>query len=144
MAMSKIAFDASMYFRFGRHARSGIVARTCFDAVVSGERTGTTRFPEDGPAQYARWALCRPGTLVRIWSTPCEAGVFRGDSCVIEITEEPRRIQLSCIAREDWSKAEGWSPKYIDALLARGRDFGVQVRFRLETPPVKSQAEFAW
>ena len=127
--------DASMYFRFGKSQRHGVTAKTCFEAVVKGERTSTTRFPQDGPEQFARWRALRPGDLVRIWSGPFKEGAFKGDSCLIEVTEAPRRVLLSEIDREAWSMAEGWAPEFLDFLMGRGRQDGVQVRYRMHTSP---------
>lgn len=133
-----------MSFRFGKMAREGVVSRTCFDAVVKGERTGTTRFPQDGASQYAKWVLARPGDIIRIWSDAAQDGIFRGKSCLIEIVDEPRVIQLSTANRSEWSKVEGWCEDYIDVLVSRGRDSGIQVFYRLHTPPFVPQAEFGW
>jgi hypothetical protein len=36
---------ASMYFSYGRDARSDVCSKTTFNAVLAGERSLTTRFP---------------------------------------------------------------------------------------------------
>jgi hypothetical protein len=36
---------ATMYFSYGRDARSGLKSTTTFDAILAGERSSTTRFP---------------------------------------------------------------------------------------------------
>lgn len=136
-----VSFDASMYFRFGKSARMGLRAKTCFEAVLTGERTSTTRFEEDSRAQYEHWKQVRAGSLVRIWSGPWKNDSFTGRSCIIEITEAPRAIDLTEIGREAWSKAEGWAPEFLDVLLNDGKRFGLQIFYRLHTPPQDPQGE---
>jgi hypothetical protein len=93
--------DATMYFRYGRRARPGIVAKTTFDAVLSGERTATTR-------QSTFLADWRPGQIVRFWSGK---QIFKGKSVLVRILSV-RVVQLSAMSpeeREEWSRLEGWS-----------------------------------
>lgn len=130
-----VKFDASMHFRFGRSRRAEVKALTCFDAVLSGERTSTTRFEEDSRQQYERWRKCNPGDIVRIWSGPWNGTAFTGRSCLIEITENPRPVCLTEVNREAWSRSEGWSPDFLDVLIGEGKQFGFQIFYRLHTPP---------
>lgn len=134
-----------MSFRYGGMARGGVMAKTCFDAVVSGERTSTTRFREDGPTRFAQWQSCRVGDMVRLWSGNWDAasGDYSGRSCIVEITAAAQGVRLDELDREAWSLAEGWSPGFLDVLLGQGRRFGLQVRYRLHTPPDDPQGSLA-
>ena len=124
-----------MYFKYGKLRRAGVKAANCFVAVVSGERTSTTRFDSDGIAQHARWQRLKVGDVVRIWSGKWNGSVYGGRSCLIEVTAPPRLVQLRTIDRDDWSRAEGWAPDFLDVLIGQNHVAGVQVRFRLLVPP---------
>ena len=136
MVASPVAcFDASMYFKYGELRRVGVKAANCFDAVVSGERTSTTRFDSDGFAQYARWQRLKIGDVVRVWSGAWQGSAYGGRSCLIEVTAAPRLVQLRTLDRDEWSRAEGWAPDFLDVLIGQNHVAGVQVRFRLLAPP---------
>lgn len=57
-------------FRFDSSCRDGVTTKTCFDAVVAGERPSTTRFGSDSPSQFRAWRYLNVGNVVRIWSGP--------------------------------------------------------------------------
>lgn len=119
---------ASMYFAYGRDARPGLSAATTFEAILRGERTSTTRFP-NWPG-HARWVQARPGDVVRFYEDRAMQGRFV--DCVI--TAVPAEIDLANCDAETlaaWSQAEGWSEKAGRGYGQRyGR--GVQVRYRLK------------
>jgi hypothetical protein len=117
--------QASMYFAYAGKQRPGIRARTTFEAILLGERTGTTRFP-CWPG-HARWLAAEPGDRIRFFADRD----MRGEH--IDVIVESKRIidlaRCSDAEVEEWSHIEGWSP-------AAGREFGrrygagLQIRFR--------------
>ena len=129
-----IKFDAGMYFAFSTLARPGLKAKTCFEAIVNGERTSTTRFEADSYAQFHKWKSLKPGDIVRVWSKRWNKGLgkFGGDSLLIEITKNPKEIDLETIDREEWSLVEGWSSKWIDHHINTGESLkGIQIRYTM-------------
>lgn len=114
LAMDKPVILATMYFVYGSNARFGVRSKTTFDAVLAGERTSTTRFPH-WPG-YRRWEFLRKGQIVRFFDTK-----EMDKRCVDVVVTHVAPINLrSCsdMGLEEWSKAEGWSPKF-------GRDLGI-------------------
>ncbi|MPR09857.1 ASCH domain-containing protein [Microvirga tunisiensis] len=110
-----VAFEATMYFRYGRSKRAGVTAETTFDAILRGERTSTTRF-WNWPGTD-RWARAKPGQLVRFYADKDKSG----RSVLVRVTQvrEINLSQSSATELEEWSKAEGWSPQ-------AGREFGAK------------------
>jgi hypothetical protein len=43
--------------------------------------------------------------------------------------------------REAWSQSEGWAPEFIDVLLMQGKEYGLQVHFKLHTPPAVQDSQ---
>ena len=119
-------------------ARPGLRGKTYFEAALNEERTSTTRFENDSPAQYRRWKALKPGDEIVLWSGPWDRnkGVFTGENIRCVVSEHPREINLRTLTapqREEWSKAEGWSATWIDHHLARdGSPIGLQIRYRLK------------
>jgi hypothetical protein len=76
--------QASMYFAYAGKQRPGIRARTTFEAILLGERTGTTRFP-CWPG-HARWLAAEPGDRIRFFADRD----MRGEH--IDVIVESKRI----------------------------------------------------
>src|SRR3546814_2032 len=101
----KPAVQASMYFKYGRDRRTGVSSESTFDAIVSGERTSTTRFPAWGG--YKRWEEMKPGETVRFY----EDREMKGRFVDVRVKNvEPIDLAKCGDERlEAWSKAEGRS-----------------------------------
>jgi predicted NAD-dependent protein-ADP-ribosyltransferase YbiA (DUF1768 family)/O-acetyl-ADP-ribose deacetylase (regulator of RNase III) len=109
----KPAMEATMYFSYGRGRRPGVQSASTFEAVLSGERTSTTRF--DNWKGSDRWGRMKPGTVVRMFEDQDKSGRFVD----VRVTGV-ERIDLAGASPErleDWSKAEGWS-------VEAGREYG--------------------
>lgn len=116
---------ASMYFAYGRDARPGLRSRTTFEAVLAGERTSTTRFPQ-WPG-HARWTTLQPGDVIRFYADRAMTGRWVD----VEV-ESVSTIDLSTCGDKEleaWSASEGWS---ASAGRSFGRRYGrgLQVRYR--------------
>lgn len=133
---SPVRFDAGMYYAYGKRGREGLRAKTCFEAILSGERTSTTRFESDSPAQFRKWASLQPGDRVRVWSGKWdgEKKAFGGTSAVVVITHAPARLRLEKVSPEGairWEATEGWSRKEIQVFIQRGYAEALYIRYRL-------------
>ena len=131
-----VAFDAGMYYAYGKRGRAGLKAKTCFEAIENGERTSTTRFESDSPAQFKKWAALKPGDRVRVWSGKWDQaqGAFTGRSLIVEVTHAPGRIRLERISPEGaarWEATEGWSRDEIYTFIRRGYAEALYIRYRL-------------
>jgi hypothetical protein len=62
----KSMLKATMYFSYGRDARSGVNLKTTFDAILAGERSSKTRFP--ALPGYERWRELKVGDRVRFFA----------------------------------------------------------------------------
>lgn len=120
----------SMYFSYGRSKRQGVEASTTFEAILSGERTSTTRF--DNWQGSDRWGRLKPGAVVRMF----EDREMKGRHVDVRVTGVERIDLAKCSDErlEDWSKAEGWSPQ-------AGRDYGAknQPGWQVRYEPVPGQ-----
>jgi ribA/ribD-fused uncharacterized protein len=115
---------ASMYFSFGRARRPGLESKTTFEAILSGERTSTTRF--DNWRGSDRWGRLKEGAVVRFY----EDKEMQGRFVDVRVTGV-ERVDLKNASEqriEDWSKSEGWS---VEAGREYGRknEAGWQVRY---------------
>jgi hypothetical protein len=100
-----VKLSASMYFAYSGESRPEIASKTTFDAILDGERSSTTRFPQWGGIQ--RWESLKKGDLIRFFDDKN----MKGKSVVVAV-DSISRIDLSACAESDlkgWSKAEGWS-----------------------------------
>ena len=128
---TQVAMPATMYFKYGAHARPGIKSASTFDAILDGERTSTTRYDEW--PQSARWGKLEKGDLVRFF----EDKHMKGRSVIVRV-DSVERIDMRTMSeaqREEWSKAEGWSVEHCRD-SARSHSGGYQVRYT----PVPGQA----
>ena len=60
-----VKLSASMYFSYSRDSRPDIASKTTFDAILDGERSSTTRFPQWGGIK--KWENLKKGDLVRFF-----------------------------------------------------------------------------
>ena len=120
----------SMYFSYGRSRREGVQAASTFEAILSGERTSTTRF--DNWQGSDRWGRLKPGAVVRMF----EDKEMKGRHVDVRVTGVERidLAQCSDARMEEWSKAEGWS-------TTAGRDYGAknQPGWQVRYEPVPGQ-----
>lgn len=117
----------SMYFKYDGKARPEIKSASTFDAILAGERTGTTRFPDWykwNPALYDQLKQIPPGTELKFFDTP----KMTNDSRVVTVKTVPTKRSKSLglggsaheLSYQDlvdnpqwlelWSKREGWLP----------------------------------
>ena len=118
-----------MYFAYGRNARPGMRAKTTFDAVVLGERTGTTRFAV-WPG-FERYRRLQKGALIEFF----ENREMKGRSVIVAV-DEVREIDIAALddaGIAELSRAEGWS---VDAMRGFGKKYGrgVQVLYHVAGP----------
>ena len=133
--------EAGMYFKFGQKARPDIKSKGTFEAIENGERTSTTRFPEDSPAQFKKFQRLRPGDQIRFWEGRWKNGSFQGRSLTVTV-KGTLPINISTMSHEDketWSRAEGWRPQVLEEFKARGRSSGLQILYELHEPPEETQ-----
>ena len=114
---------ASMYFSYGRDRRPGVEAASTFEAILSGERTSTTRF--DSWNGSDRWGRLGAGAVVRMF----EDKEMKGRFVDVRIASVERLDlgRASPERLEEWSKAEGWSVEHGRAIGSRGGAW--QVRY---------------
>ncbi|RLD00701.1 MAG: hypothetical protein DRI46_06825 [Chloroflexi bacterium] len=118
---------ATMYFAYGKDRKSSVKANTTFEAILSGERTSTTR-------KKGSWAdKVKKGDILEFWSGN---RVGSGDSVRVVATADAKTINLSEMSPQEidaWATAEGWSVraavKFANSFL-KGNT--TQVRYRLE------------
>jgi len=121
----RIAKNATMYFSYGWEARPDVKSQTTFDAILDGERTSTTRF--DSWPSSKEWKDLKKGDLVRFY----DDRNMTGRSVVVRL-DSVERIDMSKMSqqqKEEWSKAEGWSPIHAEKLAERHTG-AFQVRYR--------------
>lgn len=117
----------SMYFKYEGKARPEIKSASTFDAILAGERTGTTRFPDWykwNPALYDQLKQIPPGTELKFFDTPKMSPQSRVVTAKTVSTKRSQSLGLGGSAHELtyqdlvdnpqwlelWSKREGWSP----------------------------------
>jgi ribA/ribD-fused uncharacterized protein len=105
--------NGQMYFPYGRGRREGVEANTTFEAILSGERTSTTRF--DNWPSSANWGRLKEGDLVRMFEDKTMDG--RYVDVRVKGVERIDLAEASQARIEDWSKSEGWS-------VEAGREYG--------------------
>lgn len=128
---SEPQFRASMYFSYGRSRRPGVESESTFDAIVAGERTSTTRFPQWG--NYDSWSNMKAGDVVRFY----EDKEMRGRHVDVRVTGVKEIDLKHCSPErlEEWSKVEGWSKE-------AGRNFGQRygIGAQIGYEPIEGQA----
>jgi hypothetical protein len=121
--------SGTMYFSYNGLQRPEVLARTTFDAIIAGQRTATTRFPEDANADY--WFDTEEGDIITWWSGN---KVGEGRSVTVQVTSvvPVDFTQMSDQELENWSKLEGWSLGYAkNKRTANIRNKGIQIRYRI-------------
>ena len=124
------AIRSSMYFAFDGQKRPEVKSDTTFQAILAGERTSTTRFPEWGSLD--RYEELKPGQVVRFY----EDRAMRGAKVDVVVTGV-ERVDLAKASPgriAEWSKAEGWSEEAARGFGAKHRE-GVQIRYALPDSP---------
>lgn len=123
--------QGTMYFPFSGKQRPEVQATTTFDAILNGERTATTRYPEDG--KY--WDDTKVGDRITWWSGK---HVGEGKSVDVRVTKvTPVDFKAMGDADlEEWSRAEGWSVDYAQEKVNKAnRTKGMQIHYeRIDTP----------
>ena len=130
-AQERPKLNGQMYFPYGKGRREGVEANTTFEAILSGERTSTTRF--DNWSSSPNWGRLKEGDLVRMYEDKTMDGRF-----VDVRVKGVERIDLanaSDARLEEWSKAEGWS-------VEAGREYGAKNKpgWQVRYEPVLGQA----
>ena len=137
----------SMYFKYEGKARPEIKSASTFDAILAGERTGTTRFPDWykwNPALYEQLKQIPPGAELKFFDTP----KMNQQSRVVTVRTVPTKRSQSLglggsaheLTYQDlvdnpqwlelWSKREGWSPSEgLNFFRKYGK--GTQIPFEL-------------
>lgn len=138
----------SMYFAYSGKARPELTAKNTFDAILSGERTATTRFPawyqySGGQDQLEAIKQMAPGTVIQFRDTKYQTP----DSRIVQVKTLPARLSeqqglggstyaldLQTMLDnpkylERWSQLEGWSP---DAGIEFFKKYGTGYQFQYE------------
>jgi hypothetical protein len=137
----------SMYFKYDGKARPEIKSASTFDAILAGERTGTTRFPDwykYNPALYEQLKQIPPGTELKFFDTQRMSPESRVVTVRTVPTKRSQSLGLGGSAHELtyqdlvdnpqwlelWSKREGWSPtEGLNFFRKYGK--GTQIPFEL-------------
>jgi hypothetical protein len=117
----------TMSFSYNNLQRPDVLSRTTFDAIEAGERTATTRFPEDTDGSY--WFDTMPGDTITFWSGKSTNQGKAIDVKVISVNPVDF-TKMTDEELENWSKLEGWSLDY--ARNKKGlpkRNKGIQIVF---------------
>lgn len=140
--------------RPGNYARPGLVAGTTMDAILSGERTATTRFPmwyRNNPGQLDLIKAITPGQVIEFYDgsrrakvQAIESPLSRQQMAMAEQYPELRGLNGATYALslkklqsdpkwlDRWSQLEGWNH---DAALQFFRKeplgYGYQFQYRL-------------
>lgn len=108
-------YKIAMNFQYGHGKRKGVKANTTLEAVISGERTSTTRWSHEwrkyddqenliGGGVSNDVSKLRKDDIVEFYDEK------RGGSALARVTADPRHINPQTDEEwEEWSKKEGWS-----------------------------------
>jgi exodeoxyribonuclease-5 len=119
--------EGTMSFSYNNLQRPDVLSKTTFDAIVTGERIATTRFPEDTGSSY--WFDTMPGDTITFWSGKSTNQGKAIDVKVISVNPVDF-TKMTDEELENWSKLEGWSLDY--ARNKKGlpkRNKGIQIVF---------------
>lgn len=114
-----------MSFTYGNDKRSDVTATTTFDAILSGERTATTRYESNGNIDY--WKKAKVGDIIT-WESE------DGRRVDVEVTKELHPLKGSGKTPEQWSKLEGWSKEYFEIKVRPRIDEAWQMEYKLAKP----------
>jgi len=123
--------EGRMFMTFTGYQRKGLKANNTFDAVLSGEKTSTTRFNQK---YIDYWSDLKVGDIIKF------KGPAKDKIVYVQVTHSPEPVNFSDMSDtqlEEWSKTEGWS---IERALQHKKDGkkGIQFHFKVfkrsETP----------
>ena len=125
---SQSKFTGEMTYAYGTEKRAGVTANTTFDAILSGERTATTRFEKDGKLNY--WKQAKVGDVIT-WKAA------DGRTVDVVVTRELHPLKGSGKTPELWSQLEGWSTERFNKKVKPNIGQAYQIEFRLAEQPIK-------
>ena len=114
-------FAGQMTFAYGPNKRSEVKADTTIGAILSGERTATTRYASDGHLDY--WKGAQPGDVITFTGK-------NGERVEVEVTKALHPIPD--ISAEEWSKKEGWSVEYFNSKVKPKLKQAWQIEYKLK------------
>ena len=114
-----------MTFEYGENKRSDVKANSTFDAILSGERTATTRYESQGSLDY--WKQAKVGDTITWESND-------GRTVDVIVTKALHPLKGSGKTAEQWSKLEGWSTEYFNKNVKSKLDEAWQIEYKLATP----------
>jgi len=116
-------YKGKMTFAYGNNKRSDVKADTTFDAILSGERTATTRYITSDAFGY--WYNIKPGDIIT-WESA------DGRTVDVRATTGLYALNMSGMTPSEWSKLEGWSVKYFNDNVKRKVDDDTAWQFQYE------------
>jgi len=114
--------EGQMTYSYGNEKRPDVIAATTFDAILSGERTATTRFEKDGKLDY--WKSAKVGDIIT-WKSG------DGRTVDVEVTKALHPLVGSGKTPEIWSKLEGWSIGRFNTKVKPLINQAYQIEFKL-------------
>jgi hypothetical protein len=124
-------FTGDMTYAYGAEKRPDVTANTTFDAILSGERTATTRFEKDGKLNY--WKQAKVGDVIT-WKAA------DGRTVDVVVTKELHPLKGSGKTPELWSQLEGWSIERFNKRVKPNIGQAYQIEFRLAQPIAQPSA----
>jgi alkylated DNA repair dioxygenase AlkB len=119
-------FEGQMTYAYGQNKRAGVIANTTFDAILTGERTATTRYETSDNIEY--WKKAKVGDIIT-WKSD------DGRTVDVEVTRPLHKLVGSGKTPTDWSQLEGWSISYFNEKVRPKLDKAWQIEFKLPAPP---------
>lgn len=114
-----------MTFEYGDNKRADVKANSTFDAILSGERTATTRYASQKNIEY--WKQAKVGDIIT-WESA------DGRTLDVEVTKALSPLVGSGKTAEQWSKLEGWSKEYFEKNVRPMLDQAWQMEYKLVGP----------
>ena len=100
--------------------RPNLKDKTTIEAILSGDRTATTRYGKQGEELFK----LKVGDIVEM------KGIGQGNDVLVEITK--KAYDATTIGKKEWSKLEGWAEGDYQRVLDRAKQDGaVQIQYRL-------------
>ena len=118
----KASFEGTMKYSYGNEKRSDVKADTTFDAILSGERTATTRYSNANAWDY--WKDVKAGDTIT-WKSA------DGRTVDVIVTKDIHPLKGSGKTIKDWSKLEGWSIDHFNKKVKHKLDKAWQIEFKL-------------
>ncbi len=118
----KASFEGTMTYSYGNEKRSDVKADTTFDAILSGERTATTRYSNADAWDY--WKDVKAGDTIT-WKSA------DGRTVDVIVTKDIHPLKGSGKTVKDWSKLEGWSIDHFNKKVKSRIDKAWQIEFKL-------------